>query len=512
MLVISSHQRLQTCLAGIPGLVHFGASPLKIKVGKRISSVRISILGHGILNLKGLSIGHLPDNWLETTQCQMSSRHRSSNAAIDLLRGKPIHTESEALPWWDARFFEAILISELAINNRLGLWAGRSYSLCVNMVDEVGVEWCYNHLANSRILAALEFFTVRCSGLVAQLYRLPAEIRTPISANLLIFSNIVTELISQVQSELCIGTPIDGRLDQLRIKTLSELNTVIAGLRGADLISILISSRDIIDALLPRSTLNPLQMGIGVELEALAVLFASYLCDSNKVKLDRISENKKFLTDRTSVKLVESIVNRIYEETGLGKISQPIMFRAHGMSGSFLLANPMSFVQAMEEATEIFASIGYKSAICYGTFLGAVRDGGFIPHDDDVDMAILLKSPADSADITELHTILGLLKSAGVEAKIKDGYQFIAIKPPKNKVFIDIFPIIPTHDPGTVRMYMEGLKIRDVPSEVVVPFSTVSLYGTQFASPASAEGFLSERYGPTWKIPQRTVGGNTLEV
>ena len=46
--------------------------------------------------------------------------------------------------------------------------------------------------------------------------------------------------------------------------------------------------------------------------------------------------------------------------------------------------------------------LGYDSFLSYGTLLGAVRDHDFIEHDDDVDMAVVLKSPEAKAEMTAL--------------------------------------------------------------------------------------------------------------
>lgn len=46
-------------------------------------------------------------------------------------------------------------------------------------------------------------------------------------------------------------------------------------------------------------------------------------------------------------------------------------------------------VKLLSEITDLLTASGIQYSLCGGTLLGAVRHGGFIPWDDDVDMAVL---------------------------------------------------------------------------------------------------------------------------
>jgi hypothetical protein len=109
----------------------------------------------------------------------------------------------------------------------------------------------------------------------------------------------------------------------------------------------------------------------------------------------------------------------------------------------------------------------------------------------------------------ELEQIVETLTALGVKASVH--FQFLKITAPDGKRLVDVFPII-EQDADLVLMYMEKLRIRPVPRAAVLPFGSIDFYGQTFRAPRDAELFLQERYGKSWQVPMRTLGGKTVEV
>ena len=123
----------------------------------------------------------------------------------------------------------------------------------------------------------------------------------------------------------------------------------------------------------------------------------------------------------------------------------------------------------LKELDEYLGGHGIQYSIMSGTLLGAVRHGGFIPWDDDIDIAVLRK------DYDRLIEILRKNKRIGEELEIS-GYEVdktdmpflkvynksIAVKDnlanDPSELWIDIFPFDNVPDRGT-RSYCQCVRL-----------------------------------------------------
>ena len=123
----------------------------------------------------------------------------------------------------------------------------------------------------------------------------------------------------------------------------------------------------------------------------------------------------------------------------------------------------------LKELDEYLGEHGIQYSIMSGTLLGAVRHGGFIPWDDDIDIAVLRK------DYDRLIEILRKNKRIGEELEIS-GYEVdktdmpflkvynksIAVKDnlakDPSELWIDIFPFDNVPDRGT-RSYCQCVRL-----------------------------------------------------
>jgi len=141
--------------------------------------------------------------------------------------------------------------------------------------------------------------------------------------------------------------------------------------------------------------------------------------------------------------------------------------------------------------------IGLEVFLNSGTLLGAIRDGNFLPHDDDIDVAVILSANNDADAGVEFSTIKALLQ----EKKLLDehGEHSAGILKLRriNGVQVDLFPAwisrdervyVYPHTYGTVaKNDLLDLKIWKGLHNILIP--------------SNPDQLLASNYGENWKIP-----------
>jgi len=121
-----------------------------------------------------------------------------------------------------------------------------------------------------------------------------------------------------------------------------------------------------------------------------------------------------------------------------------------------------------------------------------------------VDILIRTQGRTEAEVAAELARIAAAFQKRGVRAERARGL-FLKLHTPQAGKPVDLFPAFETA-PRTLRLHMQRLKLRDIPAELVLPFSPLIFYGEPIPAPARPETFLEARYGPGWRTPDRTEG------
>ena len=136
---------------------------------------------------------------------------------------------------------------------------------------------------------------------------------------------------------------------------------------------------------------------------------------------------------------------------------------------------------------EIFSELEIEFVLMYGTLLGAIRDNGFIEHDEDVDIALEIRY------FDRFKKSLFKLRDKGFELIRIDDRGFASIM--KNGEYIDLYFFTEINDNYSVccgnYIFSEFLKNK----------IEYSLYGQNYKIPALFEKFFLVEYGEDWNVP-----------
>ena len=136
---------------------------------------------------------------------------------------------------------------------------------------------------------------------------------------------------------------------------------------------------------------------------------------------------------------------------------------------------------------KILDSRGIHFGLIFGTLLGAIRDGSFIEHDEDVDVFVLAEQKEDFLDC------LFDFKNAGLSVVRYIG-KMLSLMAGNDYIDIHFF------SSGWRGKRRSGGYLFD--GKYFKSGCTVIFLGEVFRVPYDPEVFLQEVYGKTWRIPQ----------
>lgn len=452
----------------LPSLGFFGGTLgdcLDLPLAERISSieVRIKSIEPEFLNLRGVLVksGHgilFGEATVEITQSSMRIESQTVPQTPHSLTG--IHTLREQAPFWKAEWLVPQQVDRIQIFNRpdhLGIRA-RSLQVAVTLFD----------------------------GAVVELY----DSTSP---------TFLVESISRIES-------IGGELAPLSEAVGAEgcklwrrqaVHQVAEGLRSnpqslarPELLSLA--------ALLPTRT-PPESKDLS---EDDWFLLAYLLCVQVKQDPRTHSGIASFAAVLNSVSRVKKLERSM--QIAQKVMDAPEMYLAkHGISLR-TLGNESStgFFEVVEKLIADGIGLGVSVSLAYGTLLGAIREGGPIPHDDDYDFFAPIAADDHNGFVEKRQEFMDALTKLGWHISPNGRYMNFHVRHSDfRNIVLDVFAV---HVQGSRAFgHMERAVWREMPAEWFGETRQVSFSSGRLPAIVHAESFLAERYGPNWRNPDK---------
>ena len=141
---------------------------------------------------------------------------------------------------------------------------------------------------------------------------------------------------------------------------------------------------------------------------------------------------------------------------------------------------------------DVLAGRGARPFLSFGTLLGAVRERGFIPYDDDVDFGIL-----ESDREAFLASIPELAERGLVHVQAWSNGRYYAFR--RKDETLDLFVARPLRSLAGRRWDLDTRA--SVPALHLDALEPMDFLGRTFFVPAQPEALLRNLYGRNWRVP-----------
>jgi len=187
---------------------------------------------------------------------------------------------------------------------------------------------------------------------------------------------------------------------------------------------------------------------------------------------------------------------RFWEE--LRRTIAPYSLTQHGYTLALENRDEEGIWKEITQISSLLASLDLRCFLNSGTLLGIIRDGGFLPHDDDVDLAVILNADSDREASRQWASLGELLKQCLQPPYKLDLGQTILYKIVcPSELEVDLFPAWVSSGHVFVWPYLHG----ELNTSDLFPLRPINENLPSVFLPAKPESFLEINYGSNWRIP-----------
>ncbi|MEL7976917.1 polysaccharide pyruvyl transferase family protein [Isoptericola sp. F-RaC21] len=448
----------------LPSLGYFGGNAVnyfRVPVDGPVSRIRLFLPKiEGELDLRGLELyqagKRVTVDDAKTTVDQSSDGRRQGKGRSPFLLGG-IRSRKEVGAWWTVEFDSPVVADEIRVFNRLDGWGARSRHLTVAVAGEDGKFSTVRSVDSDRVVTSTLELLSRLTG---------RELEPSVLASEEAAAAARTEVLGELARRAGEGLLTADREEQRLLASLIRTHRLADGETLTD--------------------------------DEWALL--GHLLAAERHRLPATSTSMRsyhrVLDSHATLSRLESEVNRAGEVIGTPRA----VLTRHGLTDvGGLRRRSDEYVALIGKAARVLEECGYSAMLAYGTLLGAVREGNFLAHDDDIDMLI----PLDAATREQADEILARLheelRAKGWRVSRPNTYTNFHLIDPDTRLHIDVFPLLVDGD--STQLHMEKMQLRAIPTSVVLPPSTITFLGEEMLAPAQPEAFLAERYGEGWGTP-----------
>ena len=159
--------------------------------------------------------------------------------------------------------------------------------------------------------------------------------------------------------------------------------------------------------------------------------------------------------------------------------------------------------QMLKEAKDIMDPLGVQFFLRQGTCLGAVRDQGFIPWDDDIDLGCVIGLNGLTEDM--IDPVFDAFRDQGYYVNTESNDRWIAAGMMKSSLRIDLtfFRII-----GDTIFHFPMIWM---PTHLFSNLKEIEFMGGNYLVPNPPEEYLRTKYGPNWITPKKVYEQDVLD-
>ncbi|MDZ7906645.1 MAG: LicD family protein [Cypionkella sp.] len=217
-----------------------------------------------------------------------------------------------------------------------------------------------------------------------------------------------------------------------------------------------------------------------------------YLLLNSSIRRNHQSARKNYSTIITNLHWQGKSAEADALEAEVNAVTAPLVLGSHGFRLPMSAIPLETALSELSEAMQKLDDLGAPSCIACGTLLGFVREGTLLPHDDDIDLSVVV--PGNSLDeVVEnwsrlmrqiLETMPSFQKNAFVSLELPCGIE------------VDLFPMWVLDD----KVYAYPHLFGEFPAKEFFPLVPRDWRGALVNTPSILEPILAVNYGPNWKI------------